>query len=631
MVLILITAFIIFYFTLVPRNVSSFACSFATGIYCQYFVFNSNATLSEAALLLTNTQPFPIAYPQIEINLRTSSRVTGKCNPAVVRQGGSIICNATFTINATPVGGTVSGDIFLSAIPCATLNLTKCKSGQRQTYAGSFSATTSLLVNQTPVTLSIIIQNTSQAANGKDDVITASVRLLGTPLAGAPIVFTESNSFASLSPTSVTTGYNGSATSFISSQTRGSTIVTAAFANLTANAIVAFVTPTYFTVQTGTATNSSSTNGTIANSTVCSLQNANSTAVIIDSQSYTCSQLPVSFGYKSYSQHAYTCISPLAGAIGTRYIFQSIAGCGVSGQSGIFTTGAPGSNCTMSCTYSTQYYLAEFTSPATGVTVGPGSGWFTPGSNITISTNASRNLRFLNWTGEGLGSYSGTSTTSTVVVDAPITEQANFQTTTSTSISTTTTSQSTTTIKYYYNSTTLTKTLPVNLGLNKTGSLFLCAAGGGSVLTSYSWTLDKKDNAGYAELGHQTSRICTANLPKGSSLSLGGLSLVSPSAYTLYSGSCSVRLCSLEQYYNVNNPAGATVFILASCGGSQCSSISIPAGCSQIFLTNAGSAFPGATSYAAVCSAQSTGSYKVTVNLGGANGGAALGIYVFPS
>jgi len=64
--------------------------------------------------------------------------------------------------------------------------------------------------------------------------------------------------------------------------------------------------------------------------------------------------------------------------------------------------------------------------PSSGGSVSPSSGWFNSGTQITINATPNNVFAFLNWTGSGAGSYTGSSNPATITMNSPITETANF-------------------------------------------------------------------------------------------------------------------------------------------------------------------------------------------------------------
>ena len=81
---------------------------------------------------------------------------------------------------------------------------------------------------------------------------------------------------------------------------------------------------------------------------------------------------------------------------------------------------------TVDLPYQHQYTFFVGVSPATGGTVTAPSQWQDAGVTIVISQSANAGWRFAGWNGSGSGSYSGASNSSSVVVGAPMTENATF-------------------------------------------------------------------------------------------------------------------------------------------------------------------------------------------------------------
>jgi len=138
----------------------------------------------------------------------------------------------------------------------------------------------------------------------------------------------------------------------------------------------------------------------------------------VDGSSYTYTQLPLTIAYQINSKHSYSFASPIPGATSTRYVYSSISGCGVSAQSGNFTAV---SNCTILATYKTQYYLNMQANPSSAGTVSPASNWFNASKIVGISVPYVSSMYFFkNWTGYGIGNYTGKAITSTVTMGGPI-------------------------------------------------------------------------------------------------------------------------------------------------------------------------------------------------------------------
>jgi hypothetical protein len=61
-----------------------------------------------------------------------------------------------------------------------------------------------------------------------------------------------------------------------------------------------------------------------------------------------------------------------------------------------------------------------------GGTVTPASGWQNAGKNVSIRARPNRGFHFVDWTGSGTGSYSGTNNPASITMGGPITETVTF-------------------------------------------------------------------------------------------------------------------------------------------------------------------------------------------------------------
>ncbi|MDE1810834.1 MAG: hypothetical protein KGH66_02235 [Candidatus Micrarchaeota archaeon] len=75
--------------------------------------------------------------------------------------------------------------------------------------------------------------------------------------------------------------------------------------------------------------------------------------------------------------------------------------------------------------YTTQYYLTM--TSGSGGSISPASGWYNSGSQTTITATPSSGYYLQDWSGTGAGSYSGTTPSTSVTINGPITEAAAFQ------------------------------------------------------------------------------------------------------------------------------------------------------------------------------------------------------------
>ena len=112
----------------------------------------------------------------------------------------------------------------------------------------------------------------------------------------------------------------------------------------------------------------------------------------------------------------YSIETNISGGTGIQYI--------ASQSSGAATV--DGFNITVKVSYITQYYLTMLASPANGGSVNPTSGWYSAGSSVTINAIPNSNYDFVSWTGTGNGSHSGILNQTSIIMNGPITEKANF-------------------------------------------------------------------------------------------------------------------------------------------------------------------------------------------------------------
>ncbi len=91
-------------------------------------------------------------------------------------------------------------------------------------------------------------------------------------------------------------------------------------------------------------------------------------------------------------------------------------------------SGTISSSQTLAFSYQHQYYLTMAASPSTAGTVSPSSGWQNSGASVSISASPSSGYEFSSWTCSGSGCYSGSSASTSITMNAAITETANFVT-----------------------------------------------------------------------------------------------------------------------------------------------------------------------------------------------------------
>jgi hypothetical protein len=137
--------------------------------------------------------------------------------------------------------------------------------------------------------------------------------------------------------------------------------------------------------------------------------------------------------YTPGSSASFGVTTPASGGTGIQYVFTSWNGSGSGSYNGTNSASSVTMNnpITETASWQTQYYLAV--NSLYGTT--GGWGWYNAGSSAPFSvspTNVSGGTGiqsiFTSWSGSGSGSYSGTSNSSSVTMNNPITETANWQT-----------------------------------------------------------------------------------------------------------------------------------------------------------------------------------------------------------
>ena len=141
------------------------------------------------------------------------------------------------------------------------------------------------------------------------------------------------------------------------------------------------------------------------------------TVLTLNGVNYAYNTLPTSFWVDSSSSFSWS--SPVAGVTSEQFVKT-----GGSGISPITATG------TFSAIYQTQYYLTVTSANGSPT----GQGWYNAGVSAPFSvstpTSGGTGVQYIltSWTGSGTGAYSGSSSSSSVVMNNPITETANWQT-----------------------------------------------------------------------------------------------------------------------------------------------------------------------------------------------------------
>lgn len=144
------------------------------------------------------------------------------------------------------------------------------------------------------------------------------------------------------------------------------------------------------------------------------------TTILVDGTSYPA---PYTTYWEKGSSHEISAPSPQNSGTSKRYVFQSW-----SDQGNQTHTVSVTSPRTFTATYYTQFYLNVLSSHGSP----NGSGWYNAGTVAQFSVESpvieegNSQYTFTSWTGSGTGSYSGALRESSVVMNNPITQTANW-------------------------------------------------------------------------------------------------------------------------------------------------------------------------------------------------------------
>ncbi|HYQ85629.1 MAG TPA: T9SS type A sorting domain-containing protein, partial [Bacteroidota bacterium] len=136
----------------------------------------------------------------------------------------------------------------------------------------------------------------------------------------------------------------------------------------------------------------------------------------VDSTTYSTTQI---FTWSFGTSHTISTATPQAGTTGVQYVWSNWSDGGAIAHS-LTATG----DTTIVANFATQFFLTMNTD--TGGTVTPANGWFNSGQLVTIAETPNAGFRFSSWAGSGAGSYTGSNSSPTITMNAPITETASF-------------------------------------------------------------------------------------------------------------------------------------------------------------------------------------------------------------
>ncbi|MDG7044457.1 MAG: YncE family protein [Nitrososphaerota archaeon] len=138
---------------------------------------------------------------------------------------------------------------------------------------------------------------------------------------------------------------------------------------------------------------------------------------------YNYTQLPVTVEAPVGTAVSYSWTSPLStSSTGKIYSWTSTSGLASTRSAVIYLTGSGD----VVATYVTQYNLTLLVNPSGSGSVTPKTGYYNQGATVQLAISPDSGWVFNSWTGSGSGSYTGSSSSPSVIMNGPIIETANL-------------------------------------------------------------------------------------------------------------------------------------------------------------------------------------------------------------
>ena len=145
------------------------------------------------------------------------------------------------------------------------------------------------------------------------------------------------------------------------------------------------------------------------------LPSGTSWTVTFNGQAKSSTTSTIAFTGITSGSYKWTVTSPISTSQGVQYVENPNTG----------TMSVP-TTTSQSITSQKQFYLTMTASPTGDGTLSPTSGWYNQGASVSISETPKSGYTFTSWSGQGTGSYTGTRATTTITMNAAITEIAKY-------------------------------------------------------------------------------------------------------------------------------------------------------------------------------------------------------------
>ena len=401
LLVVAVVAVVIYSYFALPQTAPS-SCVFSSYVTCRQVSIGSNSAGTQAVILLSNSQSYPIENPSLTLNSSPTGQISSACTPSFVLPGGLIECIISSSKKLS-INQLSSGNLYLTTTVCSGGTNGLCNAPLQQTYAGAFS--THITPNINPSCNIAFIGASSLHKNpiggGYYITVTFQLSLSGYKVGGGTLYLTTNSAQTTFSPEYVNTDNNGLAVSNLNNPTSNSVLLTASFGSCTASNTLSASLPSEITFKTNQS-------------------NVAANTLLLNNVWYQ--TLPVTIRASKTFPASYYYNSSIPVSPGVRHSYISVSGCGATLQTGSLS---PSSNCTVTANYINQAYLTIVSSPSGAGTLTPLSNWYNLGT-YTISAVANSGYTFNSWIGTGIGSYTGSASSNTITVQGAITENAAF-------------------------------------------------------------------------------------------------------------------------------------------------------------------------------------------------------------
>jgi hypothetical protein len=242
LLIIAIVLILLYMFIGAPSTVVPSACSFENGVYCNDIILAANTSThtTKLLLLMTNTQPYPIANPSMYAQINGVNTSVASCEPSLANAGSQLFCIVALPLNSS-LNAFVTGQVYLNAkycgLPGSPVSKGSCPVYQEETYTGEFSAHAQPYgIGKQFATITLQASNSTLAA-GSNETIYAIVKFAGIPVRNAIVNFSVNATAGRVMPGSASTNETGVAQALLHGYSPANVSLTVTYGNISTNSI----------------------------------------------------------------------------------------------------------------------------------------------------------------------------------------------------------------------------------------------------------------------------------------------------------------------------------------------------------------------------------------------------------